>query len=150
MNYIKAVLDTNIFVSSILAPSGNCAQVIRLWTEGKFILCVSDEILNEICKVLAYPSILKRHRLDEKEILEFISYIRDYSFVTPGRISLDIVKEDPSDNKFLECAVEAKAEYVVSGDSHLLCLNSYENISIISPAGFLKIIHRDASGYIPS
>ena len=55
-------------------------------------------------------------------------------------VSVAVVKADPYDNMILECAVEARVDYVVSGDSHLLKLERFEDIPILSPAQFLDVL----------
>ena len=64
----------------------------------------------------------------------------DLAVLTPGRIELSVIREDPDDDRYLECAVEGQAEYIVSGDRHLLALGSYRHISIVPPRAFLAVV----------
>ena len=59
---------------------------------------------------------------------------------TEPDVKLNIIEEDPSDNKYLECAVSAGAQYIVSGDKHLLGLRSYQGVEILTPAAFLALL----------
>jgi predicted nucleic acid-binding protein len=62
--------------------------------------------------------------------------------MTPGTLNLAIIQEDPADNRYLECAVEGAAAYLVSGDRLLLSLGTYQGIQIVSPRVFLEILQR--------
>ena len=109
---------------------------MELARDGKIRLLISEAILGEVERVLR----LKLYRTDW-EIAAILRGIRNIShFVSPGSKIL-VIKEDEADNRILECAVEAKAQYVVSGDEHhLLPLGEFEGIKILSPAEFLRLI----------
>lgn len=138
---LRVVIDTNIFISAIISPDKTCAELIKLWATGNFALFLSSNILAEIEKVLRYPKISKIHRYTEEETQEFINYLKDFALFTPGKISLDVVKDDPKDNIFVSCAVEAGANFLISGDSDLLKLGHYKNISIITAKEFLGLLN---------
>ena len=132
---IKVVLDTNIFVSGILNSKGAPGQVLKAWHENKFVLTTSKPIIKEIKQVLNSAKIqefLKKHKVVKEDLNDFFSTLSFNALVVKPSFKLDIIKEDPADNKFLECALMVKAEYIVSGDKHLLKLKMYENIKIIS------------------
>lgn len=132
---IKVVLDTNIFVSGILNSKGAPGQVLKAWQENKFVLTTSKPIIKEIKQVLNSAKIqefLIKHKVVKEDLNDFFSTLSFNALVVKPSFKLDIIKEDPADNKFLECALMVKAEYIVSGDKHLLKLKMYENIKIIS------------------
>jgi len=132
---IKVVLDTNIFVSGILNSKGAPSQVLKAWQENKFVLTTSKPIIKEIKQVLNSAKIqefLIKHKVVKEDLNDFFSTLSFNALVVKPSFKLDIIKEDPADNKFLECALMVKAEYIVSGDKHLLKLKMYENIKIIS------------------
>lgn len=132
---IKVVLDTNIFVSGILNSKGAPGQVLKAWHENKFVLTTSKPIIKEIKQVLNSAKIqefLIKHKVVKEDLNDFFSTLSFNALVVKPSFKLDIIKEDPADNKFLECALMVKAEYIVSGDKHLLKLKMYENIKIIS------------------
>ena len=132
---IKVVLDTNIFVSGILNSKGAPGQVLKAWHENKFVLTTSKPIIKEIKQVLNSAKIqefLIKHKVVKEDLNDFFSTLSFNALVVKPSFRLDIIKEDPADNKFLECALMVKAEYIVSGDKHLLKLKMYENIKIIS------------------
>lgn len=123
----KVVLDTNIVVSSLWG--GNPGKTIELWNEGKIVLVLSSEILNE------YYNVIKRFKLSDEDIDEFIIlfiHSKKTKIVEPKK-KLLIIKDDPADNKFIEEAVEGKADFIVTGDKHLQELAEYEGIRIVSP-----------------
>lgn len=137
---LKVVLDTNQFISSVITKKGISAQLFQAWRQQSYILITSKEILEEIERVLRYPRIIEKYHIKEKEIESLINLIKHTAVVLPGLGILNVIKEDPDDNKFLSCAFEAKAQYIISGDKHLLELRQYKNISIITAREFLKII----------
>jgi hypothetical protein len=137
---IRAVLDTNVFVTAVLTPAGPAAAVLEAWRAERFALLVSPAILAELARVLEYPKIAQRHGWSRKEIRAFVRDLGDLAVQTPGRIELSVIREDPDDDRYLECAVEGLAEYIVSGDRHLLRLGSYRTISIVAPRAFLSAL----------
>ncbi len=137
---LKAVLDSNIFVSGMIKKAGVPAQILDYWKDEKILLIISTTIIHEAAKVLRYPHIQDRYQLSESEIKGFITALRTQSIIVPRKIKLEIIKEDPTDNKFIEAAVEGQADYIVSGDSHLKDLKNYQGIEIVSPVEFLEIL----------
>lgn len=135
---MRVVLDANQFVSAILVPYGHPAQILRAWREGRFELVVSPPILAEVRRVLLYPRLRKKHGWGEDEVDAFLDGLRAAALIVPGQLILRVVPEDPTDDKYVSCALEAGAEYIVSGDEHLKQLGNYRGIRIISPAEFLR------------
>jgi putative PIN family toxin of toxin-antitoxin system len=136
----KAVLDTNVLVSGLLKRrrGGIPDQILR--RVENFRLFLAEEILGETYRVLHYPRIQKRYRLTEREIQDYLTYLRSIATMVTNLPTLTVVTEDPDDNTILACAVKAQADYIVSGDPHLRDLIAYEGITIVSPAEFLKLI----------
>lgn len=75
----------------------------------------------------------------ESKSLAFLSQLKSKVAVVNPSFVLDAVSEDPDDNRVLECAVAGKAEYIVSGDRHLLRLHSYDGIAILTVRQFLEV-----------
>ena len=136
---MKVVLDTNVVVSSFIAPASAPAKVLELVSEDQFEILVSEAILEEYASVLKYPRIQVRHRRSDVEVADIIAGLRTLATIVEPTRRLAVVKEDAEDNKFVECAVEGGAEFIVSGDKHLLALREYEGIQILSPAAFLTV-----------
>jgi len=137
---IRAVLDANVLVSAILSPKGIPARILSAWRDEKFLVLVSTAIVDEIGRVLRYPKIRKRHGWPEARIQGFLEDLARLAVPTPGNLSLSIITADPTDNRYVECAVEGTADYLVSGDHHLLNLGTYESILILRPRAFFDVI----------
>jgi putative PIN family toxin of toxin-antitoxin system len=137
---IKACLDTNIFISGFISPSGYPSQIIEAWQNREFILLTSDEIITEVSKVLNYPKIKKSFSLSDDEIEKYLTLISKYSQRMPGELKVNVITENPSDNMFIACALEGKADFIISGDNHLLSVGNHEGIRIITASEFVKQI----------
>ena len=86
---------------------------------------------------------MKRHHRTPEQIELFLIKLTKAAVITHGALRLDVIKDDASDNKYLECAVEGGAHYIISGDKHLTDLKSFRGIKIMKPAHFLKNIAKD-------
>jgi putative PIN family toxin of toxin-antitoxin system len=132
----RVVIDTNIYISAIFW-NGKPREVIDLGRDGKITIFTSLDIENEIAGKLKTT-----FKLAEEDVNQILL---DFStFTLPIRISkqLIVVQDDPDDNKFIECAVECKANYIISGDRHLLNLKEYEGIKLIKSSDFLKVFYK--------
>ncbi len=137
---LKAVLDANIIVSATIATKGNPARILDFWREDKFELIITPAILEEMWQVILRPVIQKHRRITEDEAVELLFEIQQDATTISPILDLKIIKQDPTDDKYIIAAIEGKADYIVSGDKHLLELGSYENIKIISPKEFVEIL----------
>jgi putative PIN family toxin of toxin-antitoxin system len=130
---MKAVLDTNILVSSFFG--GNPRKIIDLWIGGDLILCLSAVIVDE------FVAVLRRLGLEGEpefgELMDLLGRGHNILFAADPP-KLKIVAADPDDDKFLECAVALKAEAVITGDKALKDVGCYVGIRIFSPAEFLR------------
>lgn len=142
---IRAVLDANVFVSAVITATGNPARIFDAWHAGQIDLVVSPDILDELERVLHYPRIAKRNRLSAERIRGFIEDLARLAILTPGKLRLAVIEEDPSDNRYLECAVEGEAEYIVSGDQHLLDAGECQGILILTPKAFLAVLKEQSA-----
>ena len=125
---LKVVIDTNQFVSSLISKQGKSARLVDLWRQQYFILVTSLEIIAEIKKVLEYPHITQKYKLNKADIQSLLILIEHEAVIVPNSPVVNVIKDDPDDNKFLACALAAQAEYIVSGDQHLLSLGRYGSI----------------------
>jgi putative PIN family toxin of toxin-antitoxin system len=135
---MRVVVDTNVFVSSFLSSGGTPRKIIDLWKRGEVILCLSSGIIEEYVLVLGRLGLEGELELDE--LLELFRKKANILFTAPAG-DLKVVEVDPADDKFIECALHAKAGFVISGDKHLLDVGRYEGIRIVTPTEFLQ--HRD-------
>ncbi|OCC14197.1 putative nucleic acid-binding protein, contains PIN domain [Dissulfuribacter thermophilus] len=125
------MVDTSVFISSFFG--GNPKKVIDLWKKGEITLCLSNKIVDE------YIAVLKRLGLqDGKELQELLDIFAEghHIIFTAKTPVLSIVHDDPDDNKFIECAVALKAQYIISGDQHLKQIENYMGILILNPKKF--------------
>ena len=129
----KVVIDTNILISGF-GWKGKPKKILKLIETRKIKNFTSLDIIEEVKRVVSYTKLGFTGDL-QAEIIEFIYF---YSEIVKPKERLDIVKEDPDDNKFLECAVEAKAKYIISGNRHLLNLKTFRGIGILTANDFLS------------
>jgi putative PIN family toxin of toxin-antitoxin system len=134
---LRVVLDANQFVSAVLVPVGHPSQILGIWRRGDLDVLVSPPILAEIRHVLFYPRLQSRHGWDTTRIDAFLEGVRTAAILTPGTTVVREVADDPSDDKYLACALEGSAHYIVTGDHHLLRLDPWCGIHIVRPAVFL-------------
>ncbi len=137
---MRVVIDTNVIVSRFLSSTGPPAQIIDFMERGAFEIVVSEDILAEYQTVLAYNHVRRRHRLTDEQIAGWTNNLRRIGTVVAPIETHDVIKGDRDDNKFVECAVAGGADYIVSGDIHLLSLQEYQGIQILPPSAFLMII----------
>ena len=129
---IKVVIDTNVFISSFFG--GTPKKIIDLWKKGEIKLCLSREIVDEYVEVLKRLGLQNESEL--RELLNTFSEGRNIIFAasTP---SLKIIKQDPDDDMFIECAVALECSHIISGDKHLKSIKNYMGIKIVNPKEFL-------------
>ena len=133
---MKIVLDANIFVSALMR-GGNPATIIR-WIVRKFdTLFTTDEIIDEVEDVISRP----KFGLTEKEVKYKIQNINEMStrITVTERVTTGGCR-DKTDNKYLECAIAANADYIISGDIHLRELKEYRGVKIVNAAEYLEIV----------
>jgi putative PIN family toxin of toxin-antitoxin system len=125
--------DTNIYISA-LNFGGLPRRFLDQAAAGDFRLDISDAILNETLRVLGDKFHWSRDALHSIE-----EDLRSYTHNVTPTVTLNIIEADPPDNRILECAAEARSDYIVSGDTrHLLPLGRYGGSVILTVAAFLK------------
>jgi putative PIN family toxin of toxin-antitoxin system len=131
---LRLVIDTNVLISSFFG--GNPKEVIDLWRRGSALLCLTREVLEEYFRVMARLPIAPETK---SRLVAILQEKRNLELVTPSKHHA-VIREDPEDDKFIDCAVEAQADYIISGDEHLLRVKAYRSIPIYSPKDFLQLI----------
>lgn len=132
---MRVTVDTNVLISA-LGWNGAEAAVIEMVLESRLELCLSAQILSEFYRVIKYP----KFGFTDQEIDGFIGRLLPYVvFVTPTQ-NINVVLADPDDNKIIECAIEGKSNYIISGDKHLLQLHEHGGIKILRASEFLRLI----------
>ena len=133
---LRAVLDTNIWVSSI-RWRGRPYRIRKFAEQRTFTSVLSLAILAELTRVLR-----EYFGLSDEEAYEWHCRIGERSELVAPVHLLNAVPDDPDDNKFVECAVEGGAKYIVSRDNDLLRLGRYDSVQIVDDAEFLGILTR--------
>ncbi len=132
---LKAVFDTNILVSAWFGE-GNESKLIESVEEGFIHGYSSKQLIEELCITLRYP----KFNLSQDEVESIRSYYLLLFKIASPKQAINIILEDPGDNMVLECALEAEADYIVSGDHHLLNVGEFRGVKIVTAAELLKIL----------
>jgi putative PIN family toxin of toxin-antitoxin system len=129
---VKVVLDTNVFISGIFFR-GAPQAIMTAWGQGLLQLVVSRPILEEYDRVGRELST----RMSGFDLAPVFQLLDAKALVVESSAPLHVVREDPSDDKFLECALEAGKCPIVSGDRHLLKYDNFRGIAILKPRSFV-------------
>jgi putative PIN family toxin of toxin-antitoxin system len=140
---IRALLDSNVVLSALLSPSGAPAAVVRAAVAREYVLVWSAPLVAECRRVAAYPHL--RRRIAASRAEGFIADLEVLAEVVPSALPpLKAVQADPSDDVVLASALAAGAGWVVTGDrAHLLPLDPFHGIRIVTPADFLAALRGD-------
>jgi len=133
---MRVVLDTNVFISGIFWEGNFCSQLINKWKNKEIELIISLEIIRELIETLKSFKI----RMPENMIEEWKNIILENSTLINPSTKIDLIREDPEDNKFLETAVDGKTDFIVSQDKHLLKLKEYQGIKIVKPEEAVNLL----------
>jgi putative PIN family toxin of toxin-antitoxin system len=138
----RVLLDTNVFISSFVFKKA-LARIAKAWEKNRFIWILSPEIQQEYLSVISRP---KFRQTQEEIVLIFDLLSAAIEIGVIKRVipkgKLQVIHDDPKDNIFLECAVAGNADYIITGDQHLLRLRAYRKIKIISPRAFVDLISK--------
>lgn len=141
---MKIVIDANVYVSSLMKPNGEIAQLLisLLSNQERYTVVASAEIFIELARVLEYPKVRNRIQFTDQDISNWLASMQLLTeMVNINHFKLPvIVIADPDDDKYILTALASKAEYIVSGDQHLLNLNPYQGIQIITARELMQII----------
>jgi len=138
---LRAVLAANVIISAAIQPKGASGQILmRLLQDTAFELIVSPPILSEVRRSLSYPRVRKYLRMSREDLDLWVTSIELFSQPVEGSRRIHVVEADADDDKYIEAAVEGLAQFIVSGDSHLLDLKTYETIRIVTPRMFLSLL----------
>jgi len=131
---MRITVDTNVLVSA-LGWNGAEAAIIEMVMKSKLELCLSAQILGEFYRVVKYP----KFGFTEDEIDGFIGRLLPNVLLVKTAQNINVIDQDPDDNKVIECAIAGKSSYIVSGDKHLLQLAEHQGIKILRAPEFIKI-----------
>lgn len=127
-------MDTNVLISA-LGWDGSEAAIIELVFESRLKLFVSAQILSEFYRVTRYP----KFNFTEQEVDGFAGRLLHSCQLVNPVLQVEVISEDPDDNRVLECALAGECEFIISGDKHLLSLKEYQGIIILKAPEFLKV-----------
>jgi len=137
---LKAVCDTNVLISGLIAHAGVPYEIIAAWQRGEFMLLVNEAILVEVVGVLGRPFFRQQRGISDEDVAAIEHLLRADALTIPPRESLHVVAANPDDDHILECALDGHAEYLVSGDHHLLALGTYRTVRIVTPREFFTLL----------
>ena len=132
---MKVVLDTNVLISGILWE-GNESRVLKLCKTNDLKSITSAQIIWELEGVLSR----KKFDLSQNEVNLAVALVLSFSKLVRPKTRIDVIGQHPEDNRILECAIEGKADLIITGDAHLLALKEYSGIKIMNARDFLKTI----------
>ena len=132
---MRAVLDTNVLVSAFSYPRGRLTALWHAARSQRYRLVISPAIIGEVGGTLR-----EKFAWDERRLRNRLKELWRVGELVIPDISLDVIPNDPDDNRILECAVTGKVDLIVSGDRHLLQLKSYEGIPIVRPVDFRRTL----------
>ena len=129
---LRVVVDTNVYISAIFW-GGKPRHVIDLGRDGEIQIFTSEDIEQEILDKL-----MTKFGMNSDDAGRVMADFSTFTKLIRVSRRIHVVKDDPDDDKFIECAVECNAEFIISGDKHLLNMRKYEGIDIMNVATFLK------------
>ncbi|MBP6472185.1 MAG: putative toxin-antitoxin system toxin component, PIN family [Chloroflexi bacterium] len=136
---IRAVLDTNLLVSYLLTNGDTLSRIMAHWEAGRFVSLQSPQMLAELIDVLNRPRLRPYLKADPQVLINLIE--TDAEFVN-GELALPGACRDPKDDKFIACAVEGNASYIVTGDKDLLDLGVYQMVKVVRAWDFLTLLDK--------
>lgn len=138
LKLLRVVLDTNILISGIFWRGNPYRILSKCLGEGlQLVTPLEKEELQQVLRTE------KKFGLSEEDISSYIGLMFSNSITVDPAQVIDVVTDDPEDNAILECAVEGKADYIISGDRHLLSLKEYEGIRILTAREFIEFINTE-------
>ena len=132
---LRVVLDTNIYIAAFGHPKGRNATLWAAALAGRYRLLTSPAIVRELARVLRTDL-----EWQEEHIQARIRVVAQVAELVSPHTALRVVTADPADDRILECAVDGKADLIVSNDHHLLDLGSYKDIAIVAGPDFRRIL----------
>ena len=130
----RVVIDTNVLVSALIKKGKSRKLLLKLLEEHTLIL--SNRLLAELADVLSR----NKFSISNSQAEKYLSILARIAEIAPAHSIPKMISEDPDDDAVLSTALSGKADYIVSGDKHLLKLASYEKIKIVSVNELHQII----------
>jgi len=138
---MRIVLDANVYVSALINPDGIPGRILtKILEDESMEVVLSPPIFDELRRVLDYPKVRNTLNYTESEVKNILTAIKLLAVWVKGETTINIDLEDPDDAIYIWAAIETGAEYIVTGDQHLLRLEQVEDIRCITPRGFMTLI----------
>jgi putative PIN family toxin of toxin-antitoxin system len=125
-------------VSASIVGVGPSARIFDALRRNRFVLITSQSLIEECQRAIRRPHIAKKYKNVAERGAALVEFVRTSAVVTSGTIMSDLALRDPKDTFILSCAVEGKADYIVSGDADLTDLETFQGIPILAPAEFVR------------
>jgi len=139
----RGVLDANVVVSALIRSEGPSGRILeRVARRPGVHAVVSPAILEEYRRSLGDPKVRRHLRLPAAEVRTWVDALAFIADIVPGERAVAAVAADPDDDKYLSAALEGRAEYVVSGDRHLLDVGAHEGVEVVTPREMLELLER--------
>jgi len=132
---MKVTVDTNFLISSTQWDYSVAHKLLIKLIKRNIEIYSTKDILGEFSKVLK-----RDFKYDSEEVSNIVEKILSFIKLVIPQDRINFVKEDPEDNKIIECAIESNSDYIITYDKHLLKLKKYKKIKILKPEEFLKNI----------
>ena len=138
----RIVLDANIFASALINPTGSPGiAVAHIIKDKDYTLLISESIIDELKRILFYPKVRKRIQFTDEELEFWVISVQIISHIVMPRFKYPVlIAADPEDDHYLITAIEGKADFIISGDKHLLDLKYYQGIKVLTAKEFVNII----------
>ena len=134
---MRLVLDTNVLLTAMMSPSSKSAQILSLWRDRRIAVLTAAEQIEEVARVTRYPKI--RARLLPALAGRLVNRLRDVAIVVEKLPALDL-SPDPDDNYLLALAEVGQAQFLVTGDKHLLRLKRHKSTRIVTPEALIELL----------
>ena len=145
----EITLDTNVLVSAFIAKHGHSANLLELSLTLEHIeLILSTPIMQELENVLGRNEVKNRFEYTEHDIKMIARTLKESAKIISLKSRFKTVKEDPKDDVILTTAYDGAADYVVSGDNHLLKLRNFKGIKIVNPKQMMSILAKKFPEFI--
>jgi putative PIN family toxin of toxin-antitoxin system len=124
----------------LISPGGIPERILKHGIDGHFEVVTSPSLLSELENVVRRPHIRERIGWSSERLATLLTLLAGSASPVSAETRVEVIMADPADNRVLEAALAGEAEYIVSGDNHLLSLGTYAGIEIISPARFVAVL----------
>lgn len=140
---MKITLDTNILVSAFISKTGHSAKILDIClTLEDTELVLSEEIIQEFTRVMSRDELQHRFDYTRADVEELANLLRKSAKMVRVKSKFKPVKKDQADNTILNTAYDGKCEYIVSGDHHLLELETFKRIRVVTPRQMLGVLSK--------